>query len=162
MQIILLDTGCIDLLLNRKGGGLTDFQKIIKDHEQYGNSVGTTAINCGERRSGLKAWEDQEYVKEDTKYLWRKILEFFVIVESRNMLFSPSNKTAEIYADLHYKMKSDKENNVQKGELKNMHNDLWIASICIENSAKLYTNDKRDMSKIKNIEPSLDIEYIQK
>ncbi len=161
-NLIILDTGCIDLLLNRKGGKYSHFQKMVKQNERQGWEIGTTIINYAERLSGVKEWENKKFIHEDTKYLWRKILNFFNVLIDKNILFHPSIKAGRFYADLHYKIKSSKKNNVQLEELKRMHNDLWIASICLEQRATLYTTNNKDFQKIKDIEPDFEFQYIKK
>jgi predicted nucleic acid-binding protein len=177
MSIIILDTGCIDLLLCREGGKYTSFQKKVKRHELKGRTIGTTIINYAERQSGLKKWENQihfpekEIEKEKNKAeeqrqyklaKIRQINDFFRIIDDNDSLFGITKNTAIIYANLFFEIKENFLSNVSKKERKSMHNDIWIASICLEHKAKLYTSNKKDFEKIKNIEPNLDVEYVEK
>jgi predicted nucleic acid-binding protein len=156
--MIILDTGCIDSLFDEK---YKDFSESIKKSEDDGKTITTTIFNYAERESGFKHLEQQGSVSDKKRYLWRKILDFFDILKKNNDLLYPSEETAKIYAELHFNLKNNREINISKGELKNMHNDLWIASLCIENDAKLYSMDK-DMLKIRSIDDRLDIEIVDK
>ncbi len=155
--MIILDTGCIDFLFDGEHEGLSQFTKKSIDN---GEIVTTTVFNYAERESGFKHWERQGYVQEKTRYFWKKILDFFDILKENNDLLYPSEKTAQIYADLHFALKNNKNSNVSKGELKNMHNDLWIASLAIEHTAIIYTKNKKDFEKIKIIDKRLRYKHL--
>lgn len=147
---VVLDTGCIDFFLHDTK--YQYFKDKIREHEEIkGEIVTITIINYAERKAGL------EKFARNKKYL--QILEFLKIVCDN--LFYISKETAEIYATLYHKIKDDSSSNVSDDERKRMQNDLWVASLCIEHSCKLYTDDKH-FFKIKKIDNKLDFEYIPK
>lgn len=166
---IVLDTGCIDFFLHDLKYDI--FKKKIVQHEMQGDVITTTIINYAERKAGLNKWieetkfpkkevENQAQKERDRKIRkYRQILDFFDIIE--NDILYISKETAEIFANLRFKLKNDNSNNVSKGELKNMYNDIWIASLCIEYSCKLYTSNEKDFKKIKKVDSSLIFEHIQ-
>lgn len=144
----ILDTGCIDYFLHD-----TKYKNLrgkIREHQEIrGDIVTITIISYAERKSGLSKH------MEARKYL--QIIEFLKIVED-DLLYI-SREAAEIYATLHHKIKNTPSSNVSDDERKRMQNDLWIASLCIKHSCKLYTDDK-DFFKIKNVDDRLDFEYV--
>lgn len=170
---IVLDTGCIDLFLNNRVSELSDFQKQIQEHELSGDDICVTIINYAERMAGIKQWmseikfpkkEQNNSAKKNRDYKIAKIKQiedFFKILKENGNILNISNKTAHFYSDLHSKL-SLANNNISKGELKNMHNDLWVTSLCLENSCKLYTCNNKDFEKIGNIDDSLNFEVIPK
>lgn len=152
-MIIVLDTGCIDFFLHNDKNKYKDFKKKIVKHEKNGDTITTTVINYGERRAGLNKFMDTDKYKQ--------IMEFLSTVEKNDDLIFLSKKTAEIFADLRFKLKNNVDSNISKDELKSMHNDIWTASLCIEHSCKVYTDDK-DFKKIKNVDKKFDFEYVAK
>lgn len=148
-MIIVLDTGCIDFFLH--DSKYKEFKRKIFEHEKKGDTIATTIINYAERKSGLNKWIGDEKFKQ--------IIAFFDTVKKNKDLLFLSEKTANLYADIHYKIKFQK-NSISDGDLKSMHNDIWIASLCIEHSCKIYTSNKNDFKKIKEVDESLNFEYV--
>jgi predicted nucleic acid-binding protein len=175
---IVLDTGCIDLFLEDRVKELSKFQKQIQEHELSGDDVCLTIINYAERMAGIKWWieelklpkkERENSAKEKRRSVIAKIQKFegfFEIVKENKNILNFSYRTAEIYATLFKNVKLSVTKTFSERGLKcfmkKMHNDLWVASLCIENSCKLYTCDKNDFEKIKDIENALNLEIIVK
>lgn len=153
-MIVILDTWCIDLLYKENH---KDFQETIGIHASNWDIITITMFNYAERISWFREWLHQKTLSENYRDLLEKIYIFFSNIED-NILY-PTKNTLEQYADLHYKLK---KNWISQGELKSMHNDIWIASIVLENNALFYTNNKNDFEKIKNIEPDFNFIYIKK
>lgn len=171
---IVLDTGCIDFYFHDDKDKYKNFREKIINQELSGNEICVTIINYAERISGLNKWIEEiklpkkemknpARIKRDQKIAKiKQIKDFFrIIEENRNVLYL-SKKTAEIFANLQFRLKNNNSNNVQKGELKSMHNDIWIASLYIEHSCKFYTSNIKDFKKIKKINNNLNFEHILK
>lgn len=170
---IVLDTGCIDLFLkDRDGGYFSDFQQTIQKHELQGDDVCITIVNYGERMSGLKKIlkeirfpkkEEDNSAKKERDNKVRKINQieqFLKIIKRNHNVLNISYKTAEIYSEIHHKL-SITNNNISQGQLKSMHNDLWIASLCLESTCKLYTSDK-DFEKIWYVDNNLNYKIVER
>lgn len=153
-MIVIIDTWCIDFLYNEKH---KVFQQTIRKHEDKWDMITTTVFNYAERIAWFQNWLNQKTLSENYTDLLESIYKFLKNIED-NILY-PTKNTWEQYAKLHYKFK---KNWISQGELKSMHNDIWIASIAIETKALIYTSNKNDFKKIKNIESNFNFAYISK
>lgn len=159
-MFIIIDTWCIDLLFKKE---YSDFQYEIEEHERNLNIISTTIFNKAERISWIKEIELQKGISSsDRKRGIHDIKRFF---KERIILF-PTHETEEFYFKIIYWLKkySDKKwkNKLSKWEIKMMHNDIWIASIALENNWVIYTSNKNDFEKIQKVVPELKFKYVRK
>lgn len=155
MKIVILDTWCIDLFYNHTH---IDFQNEIQDLEANWYIISTTMFNYGERLSWIKKYSYQKKINsQENEFSIHCFYKFFD--EKREILY-PDKNTSNFYAEIRCWLKNILK--LSSWEIKCLHNDIWIASIGIQYNAIIYTTNKNDFEKMKEVHPSILFKFINK
>jgi len=117
MKNLLIDTNIYSLAMR---GALETIKTLQEAHE-----IGICAISIGELISGFKGGKREQENRRD--------LEEF-LDSPRVRLYGIDEDTAEFYADI--------LNRLRKKGKPIPTNDIWIASVALQNGLQLYTSDR--------------------